>query len=512
MNRLDRWPFLLGGLLTIGVAIGLWANLGSSSSLVRLLLAGWLFALTLFSGWRWWLTRHPILLAETATGLTAGAVLLFGGGLAPGAHRWVVGLYWIALGVLELVARSRGSKQLFLSIWTVVATLFVGIVTITFPGVLVVQFTAIASIWAGIFGILLLGRGLRLAFPAKDASPPRRVWRVVHIVVPTVLLVVVTAGYSQVVANTAAADTRQGALAPFYEIPPDLAPGEPGTLIRFEEVDFPDLEGRAYRVLFRSDDVFSRPTTSSGLVFVPDGARNDRPVIAWAHGTVGLGEVCAPSRSEDFLAHTSWVNQALSAGFVVTAPDYAGAGGTGVGEKYMVLAEQGRDLVNSVRAAISLPDANAGTRYLTYGESQGGAVSLAAGAMGKDLAPELELVGIGAVAAASDLATTLSDKWESPLATWLLGPHLVRAYTPATTPTSAQTGSWPRPPATTTSRLPTAAASGTSSVWCSTREWVLSSPATRPTTPIGSKLWSPTGRPMLQRGSRCSPATGSPTR
>jgi hypothetical protein len=411
------------------MAVGLWINLGSSPSEVRLILAGWILALAVFSGWRWWLARHPLLLTEALAGLVAGAVLLFGGGLPLLAHRWVLGLYWIAVGVLELVSRCQGSSSVLLSPWAAVAALFLGIVATTFPGALVVQFTALGSVSAAAFGTLLLIQGFRLALSRADAEPPATPWRLLRIGFPAVLLALVVWGYAQVVANTAAADGRQRVLNPFYEIPSGLAPGEAGSLIRFEEVAVPDLEGRAYRVLFRSDDAFSRPTASSGLVFLPNGQGSNRPVIAWAHGTVGLGEICAPSRAESFLAHTTWINQALSAGFVVTAPDYAGAGGTGTGEKFMVLAEQGRDLVNSVRAAISLTESNAGTRYATYGESQGGAVSLAAGAMSGALAPHLELIGIGAVAAASDLAATLADKWDRPVATWLLGPHLVRAYT-----------------------------------------------------------------------------------
>lgn len=426
MDRRIRWPILLGGALTLAAAVALWLNLGASPSRVRLLLSGLWLALAAWAGWRWWLSRLPALLVEALVSLVAGVILLFGAALPVATHKWIVGAGWLAVGVIELVERSRAPRPALLSFWTAVWTLFAGVVTITFPGILAVQLTALASIAAGLFGLMLLWRGWRLG---SNPPPPSRVGRVTRVAIPGALLILAVWGYSQVVANTAAADARQRVLASFYAVPPDLAPGEPGELIRFEHAAVPGLEGRAYRILFRSDDAFSRPTVSSGMVFLPKEDTDDRPVIAWAHGTVGLGEECAPSRAADVLAQTQWVNAALEAGYVVAAPDYAGAGGTGSGEKYMVLAEQGRDVVHSVRAAISLPGSGAAGRYATYGESQGGAVALAAGAMSAELAPDLELMGVGAVAAASDLATTLSEKWESPLATWLLGPHLLRAYT-----------------------------------------------------------------------------------
>jgi pimeloyl-ACP methyl ester carboxylesterase len=138
---------------------------------------------------------------------------------------------------------------------------------------------------------------------------------------------------------------------------------------------------------------------------------------------------CAPSRAPSPLTQIPFVNDMLARGWVVTAPDYAGAGGTGLGEKYLVNAEQGRDLVNAVRAAQALPDTGAGNRFATYGESQGGEVALAGGALAPEYAPDLELVGIGGVAAASDAGAAIQHSWERPLVGWLLGPSIVRSWT-----------------------------------------------------------------------------------
>lgn len=360
------------------------------------------------------------------------AIVLYGGALPLAAVKATVGLFWIAAGIVELVAwvsRPLPGRQ---SPWISLASLLAGIVTITFPSVLVVEFTAVAAVWAIVLGIMCLLRGAWLAFVARRpvrAGGPSRLRRTVAIAVPTVLLVGATLGYGNVVAGTAAAEGQQAALRPFYEVPADLAPGDPGSIIRAEAADLAGVHGTAWRILFRSQDEHDRPTVSAGPIFVPTGGGEDRPVVAWAHGTVGLGPTCAPSRGAAFLAHITWINDALDRGWVVVAADYAGAGGTGLGEKYMILAEQGRDVINSVRAARALPGSGAGDRYVTYGESQGGAVSFAAGALGPVYAPELKLVGIGGVAAASDTGGALVTAWKRPLAGWLLGPHLVRAYT-----------------------------------------------------------------------------------
>jgi hypothetical protein len=53
----------------------------------------------------------------------------------------------------------------------------------------------------------------------------------------------------------------------------------------------------AFRILYATVDQHDRPAVSTAAVFVPRGAApaGGWPVIAWAHGTVGLGDDCTPS-------------------------------------------------------------------------------------------------------------------------------------------------------------------------------------------------------------------------
>ncbi|MBD0323785.1 MAG: hypothetical protein ICV72_10420, partial [Aldersonia sp.] len=95
-----------------------------------------------------------------------------------------------------------------------------------------------------------------------------------------------------------------------------------------------------------------RPALSSGAVYVPDGMppQGGWPVVSWAHGTVGMGDQCAPSnyksteRDSAYLAH--WMQQ----GYAVVATDYVGLGNPGV-HPYLDGPAAARSVVDMVRAA-----------------------------------------------------------------------------------------------------------------------------------------------------------------
>ena len=425
------WAWAAYGVVTILIGLDLYASLGASLAVTRTTVAVWILITAGFAVWRWWIdSEQPRwVLAIAVAGASIGAIVFYGHTLSLDAIKAAVGLFWILAGAIELIEWRTLPRPILQSPWLCASTIFIGVVTTTFPSQLVVQFTFVAAVWAFVLGGLCVVRALWLAFLSRRGE--RRdsgLMRAISTGLPAVLLLFPILGYGNLMDNTRAADSQQSRLAAFYEVPPDLAPGVPGSVIRFEPLTVDGIHGRGWRILFRSEDVHGRATVSPGVVFAPADIGSNRTVVAWAHGTVGLGPMCAPSRDPDMLHHIPWVNQALDRGWVVAAADYAGAGGTGVGEKYMVIADQARDVINSVRAAREL-SSGAGNAYATYGESQGGLISLAAGALGASYASELTLVGIGGVASASDIGSLMQSKWDRPLATWLLGPHLVRAWT-----------------------------------------------------------------------------------
>jgi len=218
----------------------------------------------------------------------------------------------------------------------------------------------------------------------------------------------------------------QAELADFYATPEPLV-GEPGTVLRTEQLDVELNGGSVWRVLYVSQRPDGQPAVSGGLLFIPTKPATQRPVVAWAHGTVGQGEACAPSRSGNPLGDmTGWIEQMMAAGWVVTATDYVGLGTEGP-NLYLVAEAEVHDVVNSVRAARNFPQANAGADYVVWGHSQGGHSSLWAGHLAPDIAPELRLLAVAAAAPAAQLPLIMGAQWQGVVG-WVIGPEVVRSW------------------------------------------------------------------------------------
>lgn len=111
-------------------------------------------------------------------------------------------------------------------------------------------------------------------------------------------------------------------------------------------------------------------------MFLPPGPAPEGgfPVIAWAHGTVGLGDDCTPSalprtpRDDEYLSH--WLAQ----GYVVVATDYAGLGTPGL-MSYLNSVTTAHAVVDSVVAAhdMGLP---LSPKWAIVGQSQGGGAAI----------------------------------------------------------------------------------------------------------------------------------------
>ncbi len=213
---------------------------------------------------------------------------------------------------------------------------------------------------------------------------------------------------------------RQARLAPFYDTKGLQAAGKPGEVVRQEPLDVKLDGGKGIRVLYRTQRADGSYTFSSGMIFVPDNvnAGQPRPVVAWAHGTLGLGDKCAPSRTADPLDNITWVNTMLQKGWVVTATDYAGFGTPGV-QGYLIGGDEAHDVLNSVRAARSIT--GAGADFVILGHSQGGNSALFTAEQAAGYAPELHPVATVAEAPAAKLVPLLQEQYDT-LAAWVIGP------------------------------------------------------------------------------------------
>jgi len=93
-----------------------------------------------------------------------------------------------------------------------------------------------------------------------------------------------------------------GGVSAFY-MPDAAIPATPGKMIRTEpqtaDTSLP-LAASAFRILYSSVNGLGdkkEPIAVSGSVFLPKGTApaGGWPLIAWAHGTVGIADICAPS-------------------------------------------------------------------------------------------------------------------------------------------------------------------------------------------------------------------------
>lgn len=219
---------------------------------------------------------------------------------------------------------------------------------------------------------------------------------------------------------------EQSAVAPFYNTNGLAAEGTPGELIRSEPLNAAVEGGAGYRILYRTQRADNSYTFSSGMVFVPNQAADSpRPVVAWAHGTLGMGDACAPSRSKTS-TNVPGLSEMMSRGWVVAATDYAGLGTEGT-EGYLVGGDEARDVLNSVRAAQQLDHSQAGNSIVVWGHSQGGHSALFTSHLAGSYAPEFNIKGTVASAPAAELEALLNEQNGTAL-DWVIGPEVMVSW------------------------------------------------------------------------------------
>src|SRR3954471_18413279 len=111
-----------------------------------------------------------------------------------------------------------------------------------------------------------------------------------------------------------------GRVSEFYIWSGELS-GPPGRLLRKEPL--PATLGLANaasqeRILYTSTDGVDgkSPITVSGALFIPNGTppQEGWPLLAWAHGTVGIADICAPSWQARSYRDVRYLNEWLSQG------------------------------------------------------------------------------------------------------------------------------------------------------------------------------------------------------
>jgi pimeloyl-ACP methyl ester carboxylesterase len=194
----------------------------------------------------------------------------------------------------------------------------------------------------------------------------------------------------------------------FYRATEQEIAGSAGTIIRQEPRFFEG--GTAYRVLYRSTGLHDGPIAVSGIVVVPPGPPppGGRPIVAWAHPTTGIVPRCAPSLAIFAFQQIQGLRDMLHHGYAVIATDYPGLGTPGP-HPYLVGVSEARAVLDSVRAARTMPGVEGSAHFAVWGHSQGGHAALFTGLIAQSYAPELKLAGVAAAAPASELATLIND-------------------------------------------------------------------------------------------------------
>jgi uncharacterized membrane protein HdeD (DUF308 family)/alpha-beta hydrolase superfamily lysophospholipase len=371
--------------------------------------------------------RRPGLAGAVGLGwIAAGVVVVAWGGDTIHALAIVTGISMVLGGVTRVAGAIRdGVDDRVITGLTGAASLIFGVLALSWPDITVLILGLLVGPSMVIFGLgQLLAAGRVRAGRQSTARRRRRPrWLRASGAIAAVVLALALLAFSAVIHRSVSSPDA------FYKAPSTI-PARPGVLLRSERYTrgIPK-KWRAWRILYTTTRDENLPAVASGVVIAADDLPpGPRPVIAWAHGTTGVASKCAPS-----LLPSRWnadvipgVNQVLARGWVIVATDYVGLGTSGP-HPYLIGQGEARSVLDSVRAARQMPQLSLQRTTVIWGHSQGGHAALWAGTLAPTYARDLNVVGVAALAPASDLPA-LVDKVRSTLEGRILGAYILSAY------------------------------------------------------------------------------------
>jgi pimeloyl-ACP methyl ester carboxylesterase len=212
----------------------------------------------------------------------------------------------------------------------------------------------------------------------------------------------------------------------FYDPPADLSP-QPGALLRSEPLKDVILPAgvQGWRILYTTTVDDNTPATAVATLFAPtDPPAGPRPVVAWEHATTGLLQKCMPSLLSAASKGIPERDRMVMAGWVVVATDYSFAEKGGP-HPYLIGEGEARAVLDSVRAARQMPELTLDKRTVMWGYSQGAHAALWSGIVGPRYAPDLEILGVAAIAPPANIEKNLAMNVE---ADKRFGPYLASSY------------------------------------------------------------------------------------
>lgn len=428
-RRVPWWAGLLLGLLSVLLGVALTAKPFTSLGVLVALVA----ASFVVTGVSELSSAHtsPVPWIDRLAGaawVIAGVVAAAWSGITIHALAILVGISLLVGGLAKLVSGIRGrADDRLISALSGLARVVFGILALSWPDVTVLVLALLVGPAMILFGLGQIAAALRRR-AATDTEQERygSRWPGWLRLVGAAASLVLALGLLTISAKVHRSSSQPDA---FYAAPSNI-PSTPGALLRSEPFTRAVPEGaRAWRILYTTTRDDRTSAVASAIVLVSKQAPSGpRPVIAWAHGTTGFASKCAPSLLKDPFAAGALpaLDQIVSHGWVLVATDYVGLGTKGP-HPYLIGEPVARSVLDSVRAARQLEQVDLERRTIIWGHSQGGGAALWTGILAPTYAPDANVIGVAALAPATELPPIFDAVKDSPVGK-IMGAYVISAY------------------------------------------------------------------------------------
>lgn len=166
----------------------------------------------------------------------------------------------------------------------------------------------------------------------------------------------------------------------------------------------------SFSILYSTTDQRGAPAQASGALYLPPGLppAGGWPLVVWAHGTVGIGDACAPSRRPPTDRNGTYFNAVLEHGYAILAPDYQGLGTPGQFSYYNTAVE-GMSILDAVAAVRTTP-IPLSAKWVVIGQSEGAHAAMSAASLyARGGGPAAGLSGVLATGLRTDPSTSLPE-------------------------------------------------------------------------------------------------------
>lgn len=164
----------------------------------------------------------------------------------------------------------------------------------------------------------------------------------------------------------------------FYATARNFSSSKPGDLLKFQPLNASSLSVingfSAYRFQYTSRSLNGSAVPATGFIGIPYVSAQQGgkyPVIAYAHGAIGIYAGCPPSTTAKLYDYYTWSMLAQN-GYAIVAPDYAGLGNNYIDHEFTTFSAHANDIYyGMVAARKAFPNAFTET-WASVGHSQGG--------------------------------------------------------------------------------------------------------------------------------------------